>query len=266
MKKIISLAINFVLLFSVATGAFAAEATVKSDKKMSSLDEAKDAKIILSPGQSLEEMKATLKERDKQTREQILSQDESSLVAKTKSFIEKKESVENSLVAPTADNSGNSFTGYGTGQGAVLLGYEDEPQWWCSWAISAGYCHAGLFDKARYSSPTSYAIRTANTSPSNGIQWENALYWQHYDEVREMSVWTASESQKVSAVTKSTTYSGIYDAAASKSSDNAWYCSKVPYRAFLDTTGIDIDADGNIWVTPGDIRWSVNTRTITVWT
>lgn len=166
--------------------------------------------------------------------------------------------------AETQARTQNSFDGSSTGHGAVLVAYDGSiPGAWCSITVS-GYCHAGIWDRNRYNrSISSPAIRTANTDL--GVKWESPEYWRKFLYVREMVVWVTSEAKRAAAVTKAASYSGPYSIFTSKSSNNAWYCSKVVWRAFWDATSWDLDGDGGFWVFPGDIRWSPWTRTVKVW-
>ncbi len=156
----------------------------------------------------------------------------------------------------------NPFRGDLTANGAILLAYNRTGKGaWCALSVS-GYCHAGIFNKNVYINENSMAIRTSNTE--QGMILETPRYWRHFEEIREMEVWTASAAQKAEAVKKSLTYKGKYGIGL-KFMNVDWYCSKTVYRAYFDAAGIDLDQDGGLFVLPGDIRWSWQTRTLRVY-
>ncbi|MCR8644874.1 hypothetical protein NV379_19660 [Paenibacillus sp. N1-5-1-14] len=209
MKKLVILMFSFILLFSMSSSVFASSESKEEEKvsspklEVSTLNEGIDGvKIVPSPGMSLEDSKKILKERNEKSYAQFLAKNEDDLVKEQEKFLTEKRSDSNDQARATA-SAGNSFTGVGTGRGAVLLGYSETSAWWCSWLVSGDYCHAGLFDVDRNVSEFSYSIRTANVkdaSGTDGMQWETPLYWKKFDEVREMSVWSASDTEKQKAV------------------------------------------------------------------
>jgi hypothetical protein len=156
----------------------------------------------------------------------------------------------------------NPYDGKSTPHGAIIVAYHRTGQGaWCTATIS-GYCHIGLFNRNVYRNETSLAIRTANLG--KGMLMETPRYWRHFQEVREMEVWTVKPQERNLAVQFAMGYNGPY-VFGLKYTTKDWYCSKVVFRAYFDAAKIDLDEDGGVYVLPGDIRWSRHTRTIKVY-
>ncbi|WP_010492330.1 hypothetical protein [Paenibacillus elgii] len=232
--------------------------------RLSPENEGADVPIVLSPGRTLEEAKQFIKEADRQSRKAILNKDEKKLLQQLQEAEKQAKRDSRDFAAEPAGISGNSFSGADTRHGGILLGYDaGNAKAWCAYSIS-GYCHAGIWNNNYYfGSLSDAAIRTANTD--RGIKYEDAIYWRHFQEVREMKVIFASAADENYAVAMANTYSGPYSIASTKYSNDQWYCSKVVWRAYWDASRYDIDGDGGLFVAPGDIRWSPNTSSVKVW-
>lgn len=121
--------------------------------------------------------------------------------------------------------------------------------------------HAGLFDERYYESLSSYAVWSANVSPKNGVQRERCSKYRAYD--RAYALWVPSEANHGAAArTFAASQVGKpYNVFARKTDFSSFYCSKLVWAAWYTASGVDLDADGGVWVWPIDL---VNSRYATV--
>lgn len=258
----------FLLCFSsvpVLAGAPAVES-------LSPDDEGVNAEIVTGPGADVDALRLRIKEHDKLSRQLLLSKDEKRI---RENFGQGNRKNSPHFAGGTVTvQAVSSFNPVNTDNGAILLGYSSQLVDYCAQGTFSGYCHAGLFDKVKYTgSAFDAAILTANTAANSpggsGMKYEQIYYWQtnSYQEIREMVVSTKPQSIRDLAVTLARGYSGPYDINTHKTANDKWYCSKVVYRGYNDATSgsLMIDADLGYWVTPGDIRWSSHTSTVRVY-
>jgi len=125
--------------------------------------------------------------------------------------------------------------------------------------------HAGMFDKSRYSSILSYAVLSANVAPVNGVQIEKCAKYRLYDRAYGLRV-PQGYTRRVAVRDWALRQLGKpYSVAASKTDLSSFYCSKLPWAAYRYVTGVDLDADGGIWVWPVDLLNSRNTSLVGYW-
>lgn len=139
----------------------------------------------------------------------------------------------------------NYFSYDGLWKGMVFLGDNPGTNAW-GWVR-----HAGIYDGTTDDS----CIWTAS-GPGQGVKWEKRSDWaKEFNNIYAMDVKNTTSSQNASAfdTAKSLSTGDPYDWQASKGDNDAWYCSKVPFRGYQDVTGIDIDFDWGYWVWPVDI-------------
>jgi hypothetical protein len=119
--------------------------------------------------------------------------------------------------------------------------------------------HAGVFDRAFYSSLNSYAVLSANTSPRKGVQREMCSKYRTYPEA--YGLWVPGADWFGTSVRDfcRRQLGKPYNIMASKSDDSQWYCSKLAWAGWYRITSRDLDADGGYWVWPVDLvnsRWT----------
>lgn len=125
--------------------------------------------------------------------------------------------------------------------------------------------HAGLFDRSQYLNIWSYAMVSSNTAPKNGVQREQCIKYRTYDVAYGLSVPSAID-HRVAARNWALRYLGRpYSVASTKTDFSTFYCSKLVWAAWRYTSGLDLDADGGIWVWPVDLLNSRYTRVIGYW-
>ena len=94
------------------------------------------------------------------------------------------------------------------------------------------------------------AVTVATMTSSSGTdKWNESTVYQRG------AVWLASltNSQRSSIVSYQTSQVGDLYATSTKWTENTWYCSKLQWRAYYNATGVDIDKNGGVAVTPADI-------------
>ncbi len=113
--------------------------------------------------------------------------------------------------------------------------------------------HAGMFDRAYYSSLYSYAVWSANTTPVSAVQREQCIKYRSYDSA--YGLWVPSLASRGSAVRYycRAQLGEPYDISSSKADQSRWYCSKLCWAAWRYVAGIDLDGDGGFWVWPVDL-------------
>jgi hypothetical protein len=148
------------------------------------------------------------------------------------------------VAPPSASGSGDgynsmSFTNFDSGDIVVVLG------------TSTG--HAGVFDRARYVSLSSYAVLSANTTPKNGVQYETCVKYRRYDEA--YGLWVPARDAYGSAVRYycRSQLNKPYNLMAAKTDEKSFYCSKLAWVGWYRCTGLDLDGDGGYWVWPIDL-------------
>jgi cell wall-associated NlpC family hydrolase len=117
--------------------------------------------------------------------------------------------------------------------------------------------HAGIFDRRFYSDVRSYAVLSANVAPLDGVQREQCLKYRTYD--RAYALWVPSQANH-GAAARDYAYRQMgkpYSVLAAKTDLRSFYCSKLAWVAWRNTSGVDLDADGGFWVWPVDL---VNSR------
>jgi cell wall-associated NlpC family hydrolase len=125
--------------------------------------------------------------------------------------------------------------------------------------------HAGLFDHRFYVDIWSYAVISANVSPVNGVQREQCLKYRASEWA--WGLWVPSEADHAVAA-RDLAYRQIgkpYSITSSKTDLRSFYCSKLVWVAWRYTSGLDLDADGGIWVWPVDLVNSRYTRVFGYW-
>jgi hypothetical protein len=147
---------------------------------------------------------------------------------------------------PSAGGSGDGsnslpFTDFESGDmvvtGGSLTGHAGE------W--DAGYYRGSLYDAC---------IWSANTTPVNGVQREAPRKYRAYDCAWGLWVPSLSATKRASARSYCRAQLGEpYDISSSKSSQSAWYCSKLCWSSYRYTGSVDLDADGGFWVWPIDL-------------
>lgn len=125
--------------------------------------------------------------------------------------------------------------------------------------------HAGLFDRSQYLNIYSYAMVSSNTAPRNGVQREQCIKYRTYDVAYGLAV-PAAIDHRVAARNYALRYLGRpYSVASTKTDFSSFYCSKLVWVAWRYTSGLDLDADGGIWVWPVDLLNSRYTRVFGYW-
>lgn len=121
--------------------------------------------------------------------------------------------------------------------------------------------HAGIFDRRYYTDIRSYAVISANVAPVDGVQREQCLKYRTYDHA--YGLWVPSQANHGTAA-RDYAYRQMgkpYSVFAAKTDLRSFYCSKLAWVAWRNTSGLDLDADGGFWVWPVDL---VNSRYTTV--
>ncbi len=114
--------------------------------------------------------------------------------------------------------------------------------------------HAGEFDLSRYSGINSYCIWSANVEPVNGVQLEQPVKYHGYDMAYGLWVPSLSYSARVAAKNYCESQKGEpYRLNAYKNTTDEWYCSKLCWGSYRWTAGMDLDADGGLYVWPVDL-------------
>jgi hypothetical protein len=154
------------------------------------------------------------------------------------------------VAPPTAGGNGDgynniSFGAFDNGDIVVVLG------------TSTG--HAGVFDRAYYSSLNSYAVLSANVTPKNGVQRELCSKYRTYPEA--YGLWVPGVDWLGTSVRDycRRQLGEPYNIASSKADETQWYCSKLAWAGWYRIAARDIDADGGYWVWPADLvnsRWT----------
>jgi hypothetical protein len=146
-----------------------------------------------------------------------------------------------------------SFAGFRNGDIVVVL----DP-----WSLTG---HAGLFDGRYYTGIKSYAVISANVSPKNGVQREQCLKYRASEWA--WGLWVPSEADHATAA-RDFAYRQMgkpYSITSLKTDLRSFYCSKLVWAAWRYTSGLDLDADGGIWVWPVDLINSPRTRVFGYW-
>lgn len=235
-----------------------------ASRPLSPADEGLNVPIMLSPGRSLQEARRQVAEANRISRQDLLMKNEGTLMF-GEMTAQQRQLMSGAQLLGSDPPMNNSFSGTVTEHGNILLAFDGmTPGAWCAWLTVSGYCHAGLWDKAKYNGTRfSLAIRTANRD--RGVKYEDPRYWQAYLEVREMRVTNLTAAEIERAVALARTYAGPYRLDTTKMNNDKWYCSKIPWRAYFDATHRDLDGDWGNWVLPGDIRWDDDTESVRIW-
>jgi hypothetical protein len=130
------------------------------------------------------------------------------------------------------------------------------------WSVTG---HAGLFDRRYYSTLYSFAVWSANVSPLNGVQREECLKYRAYD--RAYGLWVPGESNHGAAARNfaASQVGKRYNIFAAKTDYRTFYCSKLVWACWRQTSGLDLDADGGFWVWPVDLVNSRHTKVFGYW-
>ncbi|MCL6478396.1 MAG: hypothetical protein K6T65_08260 [Peptococcaceae bacterium] len=116
--------------------------------------------------------------------------------------------------------------------------------------------HAGEFDADRYSGELEdYCIWSANVEPVDGVQLEQpGKYREDYDEAYGLWVPSVSYPGRVAARDYCEDQLGEpYELNGYKNTTDEWYCSKLCWASYRWTAGVDLDADGGLYVWPVDL-------------
>jgi hypothetical protein len=125
--------------------------------------------------------------------------------------------------------------------------------------------HAGLFDRNHYSGILSYAMLSANVAPVNGVQYEKCAKYRLNEWAWALRV-PQEFAHRVAVRNYAATQLGKpYSVFAAKTDLRSFYCSKLPWVAYHNVTGVDLDGDGGFWVWPADLILSRYTRVIGYW-
>lgn len=133
--------------------------------------------------------------------------------------------------------------------------------------IYGAIMHAGIYDGTKVDLCIYSASPNAtSTCKTTGVRWERVSDWRKNDQAWTMNVKGTTKKQRETAfnyVRKYATVGEKYDWSASKSSTSKWYCSKIPWYAYKNSSvKIDIDYDGGYWCYPIDIYNSSKTNLI----
>lgn len=100
-----------------------------------------------------------------------------------------------------------------------------------------------------------------SAEPDLGVILETPNQTRSYKECYVCYVPNLSSNTYITLTTSIEKYLGKkYLWCAPKSSNTNWYCSKVPYRAYMDYAKVNIDADDGYWCLPVDILNSDNVK------
>lgn len=125
--------------------------------------------------------------------------------------------------------------------------------------------HAGLFDRSRYYSVTSYAVVSANVVPVSGVQIEKCAKYRLYDSAYALRVPQEYAHRNAVRDYALRQLGKPYSLVATKTDTRSFYCSKLAWAAYRSVTGVDLDADGGIWVWPVDLLNSRYTSVVGHW-
>jgi len=125
--------------------------------------------------------------------------------------------------------------------------------------------HAGLFDRNRYYSITSYAVVSANVAPVSGVQIEKCAKYRLYDRAYALRVPQEYAHRNAVRDYALRQLGKPYSLVATKTDIRSFYCSKLPWAAYRFVTGVDLDANGGIWVWPVDLLNSRYTSIVGYW-
>ena len=125
--------------------------------------------------------------------------------------------------------------------------------------------HAGMLDRSRYTSISSYAMLSANMTPRWGVQYERCSKYRLYEWAYALRV-PKEYSHRVAVRNYAAKQVGKpYSLGASKTDLRSFYCSKLAWVAYRNVTGVDLDGDGGFWVWPADLIASGYTMLIGFW-
>jgi cell wall-associated NlpC family hydrolase len=125
--------------------------------------------------------------------------------------------------------------------------------------------HAGLFDRSHYSGILSYSVLSANVAPVDGVQYEKCAKYRLYEWAYALRV-PQEYSHRVAVRDYAARQLGKpYSVLASKTDLRSFYCSKLPWVAYHNVTGVDLDGDGGFWVWPVDLITSRYTNVVGYW-
>lgn len=147
--------------------------------------------------------------------------------------------------------------GLGAEAGDIIFGGKGKGDW----PDQTG--HVGILEKD--STNSDFYVREAY--PFKGVQSISIPdFMRNYGTVHIYRVKDASQDQRRAAAEKALSYSGSYDLSAGIKDDTKWYCSKLAWRAYADTSSIyiGIDCPKRVWpcvdVSPCDIVKSENVK------
>lgn len=116
--------------------------------------------------------------------------------------------------------------------------------------------HSGEFDADRYLDRLDdYCIWSANVEPVDGVQLERPRkYRESYDEA--YGLWVPSVPYQGRVVARDYCEDQLgepYELNGYKNTTDEWYCSKLCWASYKWTAGVDLDADGGLYVWPVDL-------------
>ncbi len=125
--------------------------------------------------------------------------------------------------------------------------------------------HAGMLDHSHYTGISSYAMLSANVTPVKGVQYEKCAKYRLYEWAFALRV-SKEYAHRIAVRDYAAKQVGKpYSLLTSKTDLRSFYCSKLPWLAYHNVTGVDLDADGGYWVWPVDLLMSRNTTLIGYW-
>lgn len=154
---------------------------------------------------------------------------------------------------PSDDSTPTAAGGNGNGRNNISFGAFDDGDMLCAFPGSTFTGHTGIWKDSLHSSDYSYCVWSANTTPRNGVQREQASKYNTYDYC--FGLWVPTKATYgLGVVNWCAAQNGEpYDIGSSKSDYSRWYCSKLPWAGWKVKTGVDLDADGGYWVKPADL-------------
>jgi len=152
-----------------------------------------------------------------------------------------------------ADTAPSTAGGTGSGTNTISFGNFDSGDMCVVLGTLTG--HAGVFDASYFHGYLSdKAMLSANTTPVNGVQREPLSKYRAYPDAYGLWVPSVTAARRTAARDFARAQLGEpYVINASKTNDQAWYCSKLVWAAYRRTSGVDLDADGGYFVWPVDL-------------
>jgi hypothetical protein len=130
-----------------------------------------------------------------------------------------------------------------------------------SWSVG----HAGIFDRSAYSYIESWAVISANVTPVKGVQRERCSRYRAFDRAYGLTVPSQYHHHLQARLFAQRQIGKPYVLSPIKADTRSYYCSKLIWCAWKYTAGIDLDADGGLYVWPVDLVNSPLTALFGYW-